>query len=95
MQVMFSMGMEEALEEVQELRRRVAYQDDTNFFATASLLESAWPSLTAALAKCGHRMRPQKCKFWAPLCDTPADPPPAVQCLAHLIPRDFMLGSAA
>ena len=58
MQIMFSMGMEEALEEVHALTCRVACQDDTYFFGPASLLEREWPRLIDALAKCGRRMRP-------------------------------------
>ncbi len=69
MQVMFSMGMEEALDQVQELKCRVAYQDDAYFFARATQLIQHWPRLTEALDQCGHRMRQHKRKVWAPLRD--------------------------
>ncbi len=101
MNIMFAMGMEEALDQIQELNCRVAYQDDACFFAQASDLIQHWPRLTEALEQLGHRMRQPRCTFWAPLCDTlrPERLPRPIAHLATLITRKtggmLMLGSAA
>ncbi len=70
MQVMFAMGMEEAMDQVQELSCRVAYQDDACVLAQAAHLIQHWPRLTEALEQAGHRMRQPTCTFWSHLCDT-------------------------
>lgn len=81
--------------------QRLGLQDDVTLVGSAKVLDMTWDKLGEALEKAGHRLRPHKCKVWAPAYDEQqADEglPLPLRRLAERVPREIggvnLLGSS-
>ena len=65
MQVMFVLGLEHAVTELDstilEGLRRIGLQDDMTFIGSAAAINRSWNDLECTLAEAGHRLRGYKC----------------------------------
>ncbi len=100
-QLAFCLSLQETLASVPMLREpkvtAIGVADDWYIVGHAQRIADGCPELENQLAARGHRLRRNKCKFWAPaadLCDTPMPdgtaehPPPAgITTLSAIFPR--------
>jgi len=66
MQVMFTMGVENACQGIANvtIRARIGLQGDMYVLGRASLLAEHWESMKAALESAGHGLRDSQCSCW-------------------------------